>query len=485
MTSQRALWIAGLSVAMTLHLQAALITEEEALQHPDFPYVGEFKGAVDLVDSGVTDLGIQVAARGDGAFEALVYYGGLPGDGWYKGTGERVSLNAQRTSDELSFGPHAGMVFEHRGEAVVAVDEAGNQQGRLARVVRGSPTMGKAPPDEAIALFNGTDLRHWRENAQMTEDGLLQQGARTADDYADKYLHLEFMTAFTPGSAGSNRSNSGVYIQNRYEVQILESFAEPATISGNASLYNEHPPLLNMTYPPLQWQTYDIYFRAPRSNENGEKTENVRITVYHNGVLVHKNVELEQGTGAGGGRGEVPEAELYLQSHTGPVRFRNVWLVEDAADWEPRTWEPDTRPAALPRLEGTETLRLDAVGRASHWGAVSGDRNHPGHTGGGFANFGTDGTDSGIRWEFDVESPGVYDLRIYYALEAGNRPLHMRVNDQVVDDALDFPATGDWAAWAHVSTRAELQQGKNVIQLEQIDIRGANIDRMEIERSPE
>lgn len=84
-----------------------------------------------------------------------------------------------------------------------------------------------------------------------------------------------------------------------------------------------------MSYPPIQWQTYDIYFRAPRFDSDGDKTENARITVYHNGVRVQDDVELEQGTGQGGNRPEVEREHLWLQSHTGQVRFRNVWLVED------------------------------------------------------------------------------------------------------------------------------------------------------------
>lgn len=141
-------------------------------------------------------------------------------------------------------------------------------------------------------------------------------------------LHLEAKLGFMPNAPDQQRTNSGIYIQNRYEVQILDSFALPVAVNGNASLYNEVEPIENMTFPPLTWQTYDIWFRAPRFDETGEKTENTRVTVYLNGVRVIDDEGLEQGTGRGGQFEEVPEAELYLQDHTGPVRFRNVWIVE-------------------------------------------------------------------------------------------------------------------------------------------------------------
>ena len=91
-------------------------------------------------------------------------------------------------------------------------------------------------------------------------------------------------------------------------------------------IFTDLPFVLN---PPLQWQTYDIFFRAPRFDDRGDKTDNTRITVFHNGVLVHDDVELTGGTGRGGRFEEVPEAHFYLQRHTGPVHFRNVWLVEN------------------------------------------------------------------------------------------------------------------------------------------------------------
>lgn len=306
---------------------SSTIDREEAAQDPDFVAQGEYAGSMD--DEIVA---LQLAARGSGEFRGLLYRGGFPGHGW---DGEDpLEVTAQRTEEEGI--RLQGEALEGRLQEGVVLLELGTDWAQLEKVERTSPTMGAEPPDEAIVLFDGSDLEHWDENTEMTEDGLLKEGARTADDYGDMFLHMEYKLGFMPDASGQRRSNSGVYIQNRYEVQLLDSFAELPTSNGNASFYREQAPLLNMTYPPLHWQTYDISFRAPRFDDDGDKVENVRVTVYHNGVLIHDDVELSGGTGAGGRRGEVDKALTYLQAHGsgGQARFRNLWLVEDA-EWEP------------------------------------------------------------------------------------------------------------------------------------------------------
>jgi hypothetical protein len=117
-----------------------------------------------------------------------------------------------------------------------------------------------------------------------------------------------------------------VYIQKRYEVQILDSFGLGTVINGCGALYRQQGPDLNMSFPPLDWQTYDIYFTAPRWDEQGKKTANARITAMHNGVRIHDDREVTAKTGAGMAEG--PDKQpLRLQDHGNPVHFRNVWLV--------------------------------------------------------------------------------------------------------------------------------------------------------------
>ena len=156
----------------------------------------------------------------------------------------------------------------------------------------------------------------------------------------DFRLHVEFRTPFMPNSTGQQRGNSGVYIQQRYEVQILDSFGTDPLINGAAALYKQQPANFNMSFPPLVWQTYDIVFRAARWDENKEKTENARITLLHNGVPVHENYEIVAKTGAG--QKEAPtDRPILFQDHRDPVAFRSIW-IEPLADAEyylyPRNW---------------------------------------------------------------------------------------------------------------------------------------------------
>lgn len=306
-------------------------TAEEAANDPDFHIQGEYLGSV-IFDEALepTRLGIQLAARGDGKFKGFIYPGGLPGDGWVVDDGGQEAITAERTDDGLQTGTFRGMTFRHEEGELVPYDEQGAKKGSLERINRSSPTAGKAAPEEAIVLFGGANVDKWRDGARIVEGDLLDHGARSADHYGDIYLHVEFRPGFMPSAREQGRTNSGVYIQNRYEVQILDSFAMPDSNWMNASLYRFKAPTINMSFPPLQWQTYDIFFRAPRFGDDGTKTENARITVFHNGVLVHDDLELESGTGVGGRRREVPKEHLFLQDHTGPVVFRNVWLVEDS-----------------------------------------------------------------------------------------------------------------------------------------------------------
>jgi hypothetical protein len=196
----------------------------------------------------------------------------------------------------------------------------------ISRVHRQSPTMGAAPPQNAQVLFDGESTRHF-VRGRISADGYLKAGTETVGSYRDVLVHLEFRVPHMPNERGQARGNSGVYLQKRYEVQILDSFGHPASIKGCGSLYGERRPDVNMCFAPGVWQTYDIRFRAPRYDRRGIKQSNARITVFQNGVIIHENVELPCKTGSGSREGPEP-GPLELQSHGSPVVFRNVWLVE-------------------------------------------------------------------------------------------------------------------------------------------------------------
>jgi hypothetical protein len=201
----------------------------------------------------------------------------------------------------------------------------GERSGELTRLVRVSPTIGASPPAGAIVLFDGSQPEHL-EGAKS--DRRRAVGSRHDDE--DARAGFSFAPGIPPAlhafSTGQARGNSGVYIQRRYEVQILDSFGLEGLFNECGSLYRQQPPELNMCLPPLAWQTYDIWFRAARFDDEGNKTANARITVLHNGVPIHSNWEIAAKTGAGLPEGPEP-MPILLQNHSDPVHFRNVWIV--------------------------------------------------------------------------------------------------------------------------------------------------------------
>jgi hypothetical protein len=140
-------------------------------------------------------------------------------------------------------------------------------------------------------------------------------------------LHIEFLLPYIPKATGQGRGNSGVYLQGRYEVQVLDSFGLSGEHNECGGIYSIRKPDINACYPPLTWQTYDIDFTAAKFDSNGKKTANARIDVRHNGIVVHKDVEIPRITTAAPSR-EAPSAGfIHLQNHGNPVRFRNIWIV--------------------------------------------------------------------------------------------------------------------------------------------------------------
>lgn len=277
-----------------------------AAEHPDFLIQGEYKGKRD----GAT-IGVQAADINDGKFLVSVYQGGLPGAGW-----DNSRIDAK---------------ILDRKELTALVKG-------LKRVERKSPTLGKAAPHGAMVVFAGKAS----ENVKgKIEDGLLWAGSKTTKPVGDFEMHLEFRLPFKPGRMPSSqdRGNSGVYIYDNYECQVLDSFALDLDEANNpfktqsrnkqwcGSFYKFKLPDVPMAFPPLRWQTYDIDFTAPVF-DGDKKVKNARITVRHNGALIHDDVELPKGTGAGGSRPEKEKGIINFQGHGNPVAFRNVWIVE-------------------------------------------------------------------------------------------------------------------------------------------------------------
>jgi hypothetical protein len=202
---------------------------------------------------------------------------------------------------------------------------------------------GKAPSD-AVVLFDGKDLSQWVSLADgsptkwITRDGYMEcvKGSgyvRTLQNFGDCQLHVEWATPTPAHGQGQGRGNSGVFFGlDRYEVQVLDSYESQTYADGGAAaVYGQYPPLANASLPPGQWQTYDIIYTAPRFDPEGKLLSPVRLTVFHNGVLVQNNVQLTGPTSwleRAPYRPHPEKQPISLQDHGNPVRFRNIWLRE-------------------------------------------------------------------------------------------------------------------------------------------------------------
>lgn len=288
----------------------------------DFALQGEYLG--DLSSSPLAGrAGLQVIALGDGKFEAYLLKGGLPGNGWLRGS-QRPKLAGERDGANATLRGEFGSAAID-GEVATITDAQGRAIGALKKVLRRSPTLGAAPAAGAKVLFNGSSTDEF-QTARLTDDGLLGVGALTKDPVGDFQMHVEFRTPLEPKKRGQGRGNSGIYIQERYEVQVLDSFGLGGDASECGSLYRQRKPDFNLCLPPLSWQTYDIYFRAARFDTQGKKIANARITLFHNGIAVHDDVELTGKTGAGQ-KEEPTMRPIRFQDHGNPVVYRNIWLV--------------------------------------------------------------------------------------------------------------------------------------------------------------
>ena len=324
----------------------------------DFGLQGEYTATFDGQNAG-----LHLIALSDGKFNFILFTGGLPGDGWSPdavdgwnsnsirmfGTGDvkgdEILLTTERilssstvypVQEVIKTTPYRFQIEPYR-EGMVggpACTLERTSRGliplpKLEKVYRKSPTLGLENPKNAFVLFKDRDLSKFNADARIYEqaDGPAMVAgpvSKPFDQWKPFTFHAEFMTTYRPTAEGQHRANSGIFFAETYELQILDSFGIEPDLGECGALYSSRKPDINVCYPPLVWQTFDVEFTPPKF-ENGKKVSNSVWTVKQNGVVIHENYEMVKKTPADKEEVEEPRS-VYLQpGHINHVQFRNMW----------------------------------------------------------------------------------------------------------------------------------------------------------------
>ena len=305
----------------------------------DFAYQGEYAGS---------GMGAQVIALDNGAFQVVLFPGGLPGAGWDgknrslligKLEGKKVALSPAKGNRKYLAGspdafsatrkfppdghkPYSGSL----SNGIISLSKGIV----LKKTQRKSPTMGKKAPKGAITLFDGSNKDEWQGGRLDEKTRLLNtdgSDVRTRRKFNDYHMHLEFLLPYRPAARGQGRGNSGFYQIDHFEVQILDSFGLEGANNECGGIYSIKDSDVNACFPPLSWQTYDVDFTNAKTKD-GKKIKNAKITVRLNGIVIHDNFEIPRKTGGSRGEPEGTPGPMKLQGHGNPLQFRNIWIVE-------------------------------------------------------------------------------------------------------------------------------------------------------------
>lgn len=345
---KHALKLASITVVASLVLLAAIYAavfmpnaraqRSEAEFYPESPdpftgnWRGRWSGDVD-VDP---DIAAQVIARGRGKY--LIR---LTSKLFMRST--LWALVEGKVNDGVLKFDGDGYKGEIRDGKFIGRRSSGQDTFSMSRIFYSPPTLGAAPPDNAEILFDGTNFDAWEgAGGWVPVDGNAMMVTPDASDlvskkkYKDVQLHVEFRLPFMPKERGQARGNSGVFVQDVYEIQVLDSFGLEGYYDECGALYKVSPPRVNACLPPTEWQTYDITYRAARFNDDGTVKSYPRMTVLHNGFVIQQDQEIPQITAwKEEERLQPPPAEpgaIKLQSHRSHyVQFRNIWVVDLAA----------------------------------------------------------------------------------------------------------------------------------------------------------
>jgi len=297
------------------------------------PFMGEYEGTFHA-DSKVTLKAVgKVVDEGDRHRLVLYTTPETPID-----QGAYVEISGQVEGSELVISGLSGG-YGWKGQIKDGALKAQSGYGQyfeMTKIESKSPNAGLKPPAGAVVVLAyepgkapTEDLKNnWTNEAWVAlPDGSMQvtpkRGAnRTRQQFGDiKQLHIEFWLPLEPKERGQGRANSGVYLADNYEVQVLDSFGLLDTSGDCGGIYNVARPRVNASLPPEVWQTYDITFRAPRMDASGKVTELPRLTVIHNGAKIHDNLEIPMNRHRAKG-------PLQLQDHGHKIQFRNIWVLE-------------------------------------------------------------------------------------------------------------------------------------------------------------
>lgn len=297
---------------------------------PD-PFSGNYVGRWSAQEDVDPDISAQVIALGKGHYQIVI-----AAKLHMRAPHKAEVADVEAKDGHLKFEAD-GLVGDCDGTAFNGSRKGTDRTFTMTRYVHSAPTMGQQPPAGAVVLFNGKDTSAFNgaDNWQVLPEGVLlatpkSKYLESKQLFKDCQLHIEFRLSFMPESRGQGRSNSGVFLQGEYECQVLDSFGLEGYYDECGALYKVAPPRVNACLPPLEWQVYDITYRAPRFDASGKETEFARMTVYQNGILIHNNQELPQLTSWKEKERLAPHPKepgpIKLQGHGNYVQYRNIWV---------------------------------------------------------------------------------------------------------------------------------------------------------------
>ena len=314
---------------LVLALGTWACAQDKGAEPPLDPIMGQFEGTFTPAGGQAVKAEAKVIADQDNTYRVVVIYPAADAKA------RRLELPAAGKDDAVSIqsGDWSGTVTK---DAVKFAAKNGTKV-EMKRVERKSPTLGQKPPAGALVLLpfeegKPTNLDQWAKSQWTCQpDGsILARGGdiKTNKEFGSFKLHVELRVPFMPAARGQGRGNSGVYVHGRYEIQVLDSFGLNLSPFDCAAIYGIKAPDADAALPPGTWQTYDLDVEAPQFDAAGRQIKGMVITLLFNGVKVHDAVEVKTVTGGAWGK-PAKTGPLRLQFHGDPVRFRNIWIVEE------------------------------------------------------------------------------------------------------------------------------------------------------------